>query len=293
MNRKLWMFGVLSGMLAVSSAKLQAQEVAPPPLPHAGILERGGPGGFAGAPFMDRIELLGFEGMHGGKVVTGAPFSAVAVSETTQTLADGNHITRKIQTNLFRDGQGRFRREMTLPAFGPLAASGQGKSFVMIHDPVANASFILHPDGKTADKIVKPFFGAKGLRGGLKGQRMGRGKMASDANFKTEDLGAQTVAGVNAHGTRYTHTIPAGQIGNEMPITVVSEVWYSDDLQMVVRSTRNDPRFGETTYTLTNLQRQEPDASLFTVPADYTVNTPGRGKRLEGFAIPAPPPTAQ
>ena len=76
--------------------------------------------------------------MHGGKVVTGAPFSAVAVGETKQTLADGTTISRKFQTNLFRDAQGRFRKEVTMPAIGPLAASGKHpRSFVVIQDPVA------------------------------------------------------------------------------------------------------------------------------------------------------------
>ncbi len=91
--------------------------------------------------------LLGFGGgLHGGKVVKGAPFSAVAVSETTQTLADGNHITRTTQTNLYRDSQGRFRKEVTLSAIGPLAASGQPRSFVEINDPVAGAAYVLEPD---------------------------------------------------------------------------------------------------------------------------------------------------
>src|SRR6202521_6452629 len=97
----------------------------------------------------ERIELLGFEGMHGGKVGTRVPFSAVAVSESAQTLADGNHIARKTQTNLYRDSQGRFRKEVTFTAVGPLATSGQPKSFVFINDPVAGSNFILHPGEKT------------------------------------------------------------------------------------------------------------------------------------------------
>src|SRR5712691_9937567 len=139
MNRRLAMSLILGGTLAVSAGFSGAQEAPPPPPP--GGMPRGGPGGDMMAPPMgDHIELLGFEGMHGGRVVTGAPFSAVAVSESTQTLADGNHITRKTQTNLFRDSQGRFRKEVTISGFGPLAASGEPRSFIVLSDPVANAN---------------------------------------------------------------------------------------------------------------------------------------------------------
>src|SRR5262249_51399494 len=102
-------------------------------------------------------------------------------------------------------------------------------------------------------------------------------------NVQTEDLGNQTIGGIIAQGTRYTRTIPAGQIGNEKPITVVSETWFSPDLQMVVMKKHSDPRFGQTTYTLSNIQQKEPDASLFTVPADYTVRQGGAGHGFGGM----------
>jgi len=236
------------------------------------MMQAGPEGEFPPPPFGERMELLGFGGMHGGKVVTGAPFTAVAVSETTQTLADGNHITRKTQTNVFRDSQGRIRKEITLSGFGPMASSEQPRTFVVINDPVARATFMLHPDQKTAEKVGKPFGEMKGpARRAMKDQMEFRQEEKSGANLKREELGTQTIAGVAAQGTRVTKTIPAGQIGNEKPITIVREVWYSNDLQTVVMSKRSDPWSGETTYSLTNIQRTEPDAALFAVPSDYTV----------------------
>ena len=108
-----------------------------------------------------------------GFLHTGAPFSATAVSETTQSLADGNHISRKTQTLLFRDGQGRFRKETTAQGFGPLA-SGQPKTFVIIHDPVAGNAFALDPTQKIAHQL--PRFGGHlagngALKDGLKDRR--------------------------------------------------------------------------------------------------------------------------
>ncbi len=71
--------------------------------------------------------------------------------------------------------------------------------------------------------------------------------------------------------SRITRTIPAGAIGNEVPIVITTETWYSPELKGLVMSKTDDPRMGETTYKLTDIQRSEPAASLFQVPDDYTV----------------------
>ena len=95
---------------------------------------------------------------------------------------------------------------------------------------------------------------------------------ASQGQEKEESLGTQTIEGVTAEGTRKTFTVPAGEIGNTLPMELVRETWYSPELQLVVMSKHRDPRSGETTYRLTNLTRSEPDHSLFGVPADYNVS---------------------
>ena len=283
MNRNL-IRSLVPGCLLVLYAGIAGAQQAPPPPPHvAGMMQAGPEGEFPPPPFGNRMELLGFGGMQGGKVVTGAPFSAVAVSETTQTLADGNHIMRKTQTNVFRDRQGRIRKEITLSGFGPMASSEQPKSFVVINDPVARATFMLHPDQKTAEKIEKPFARMNDpMNQAMREKRGLRQEQKNGANLKSEDLGTQTIAGVTAQGTRVTKTILAGEIGNEKPITIVREVWYSNDLQTTVMSKRSDPWSGETTYSLTNIQRAEPDAALFAVPSDYSVTQrhPRAGRRM-------------
>lgn len=249
-------------LLGVSTLRAQAPPPGPPP-PEAG----GEPAG----PMGPRMELLGFAEMHPGKVVTGTPYTATAVTETKQTLADGNTIDRQVQSIIYRDSQGRTRRETTFTGAGPLAASGQPRSVIMIHDPVAATAYVLHPDKKTAEQLPTPPNGAKKANN-MQGRFEARiqEEIASGA-LKKEDLGTQTITGMPAQGTRYTRTIPAGQIGNANAILIVSEQWYSPDLQVVVKSTRTDPRFGQTTYTLTNIQRTEPATSLFAVPSDYSV----------------------
>ena len=93
----------------------------------------------------------------------------------------------------------------------------------------------------------------------------------NDANAVKTDLGKQTIEGVPAQGSKITRTIPAGQIGNEQPILITTETWYSPDLKVLVMSKTNDPRMGETIYKLANVQRTEPAATLFQPPDDYTV----------------------
>jgi len=105
----------------------------------------------------------------------------------------------------------------------------------------------------------------------------------------TEDLGRQVLEGVLAHGTRETATIPAGAIGNERPIEITSERWYSDELEAVVLSRTSDPRFGETSYRLVNVARGEPSADLFAVPQGYELQSePHAGVRMFGQGEPPP-----
>jgi hypothetical protein len=242
------------------------------------------------------MELMGFEGMHGGKVVKGAPFSATATSETTSTLQDGSVLHRTSQVSVYRDSQGRSRHEVTFTGFGPLAASGAPKTMVSISDPVAGVHIMLDNENKVAHTSAFHQHGGNGstttseTASGFAGRWEGRLQKEEAAGLlKKESLGTQTINGIVAEGTRTTHTIPAGQIGNEKPLQVVSERWYSADLQIVLKSTRTDPRFGTTTYTVTNIQRAEPAASLFTVPANFTVQAGGRGFGGPGGHPPAAP----
>lgn len=248
-----------------------------------GRMGPGGPGGPGG--------MRGFEpGLT--RTITGAPYSAQEVTETSQTLPNGNVISRKTQTNVYRDSSGRVRTEITLPAGrgrGPAAAqaetAGTTRTIVNIHDPVAKVSRELDPQTKVARETPLPGF--RGGNGAAAGARPGRGPNAaartpaSDPNVVTETLAMQTINGVQATGTRVTRTIPVGQIGNAQPIQIVHETWMSPDLKVPVMVKSSDPRFGTTVTQLTNITRAEPDPSLFQTPSDYTV-TKGRGPGMRG-----------
>lgn len=290
--------------VAVFSVATFAQDAPPPPpdlMAQQAPMEPG-PGG-PGGPGFRHMELLGIGGFHGNKVVTGAPFTATAITTFSHTLADGNKISNTHQVTLYRDSQGRFRKEGSMPPMGDLSVS-QPHSFVVIQDPVASKRYLINPDKKVAHVMTMNGHGHKGPKESAApgadapaAADTVESNDASNPDVTKESLGTQSINGVSAQGTRYTRVIPAGKIGNDKPLTVTREVWYSPDLQMVVQSKHSDPRFGDTTYSLTNIQRNEPAANLFTVPSDYTVKEggphPGPGMmRRHGPPPPAAPADA-
>lgn len=211
------------------------------------------------------------------KQVQGAPYSAEAVTQVNQTLADGNRIQRTITTVVARDSEGRTRIERTMNAIGPLAAPASGRPFkaVFINDPVAGVSYVLNPNNRTM-RQVPVTFGRAGRRGQSQNASPGfatRPHAHTSAKNAEQDLGTQTIQGVAAQGKRVTRTIAAGEVGNQRAIDLVTETWYSPDLHVTVMSKSSDPRFGETVYQLTNINRAEPDHSLFVPPSDYTLQT--------------------
>jgi len=163
------------------------------------------------------------------------------------------------------------------------AATGDAPKRTFIHDPVAGAQYVLDATAKTAEKMKAHTGPPPGVaKRDSTGAASSAGKDRPDV--KTESLGTQTIEGVQAEGRRRTFTIPAGSFGNDQPIQIVSETWYSPDLQTVILSKHSDPRMGEHAYKLTNINRSEPAKSLFEVPADYTVTERsfGRGPGMRG-----------
>jgi hypothetical protein len=242
-----------------------------------------GPGG---PPRHGNMDFVAREMM--SKPVKGTPFAADAVTTTTQELPNGTHINRTATALLYRDSEGRTRREeQSLAGTGALSASNQGRPTVFIHDPVAQAAYVLNTAKKTAQKMAFTPTQGRGASAGAgqdatalaEAETGTRAPQRLDGSVKTESLGGQVIEGIQVEGTRHTHTIPAGAIGNDQPIQSVTERWYSPDLQIVVKSIRTDPRFGQTVYQLSNIRRGEQPATLFEVPSDFTVTAGGRGQR--------------
>ena len=220
--------------------------------------------GTIGVVSTGRVVVGAGAGIRIPRLVTGQPVSATEVQKSVQTLSDGTEISTSESNLFYRDSQGRTRVEKTVG----------GRTTITINDPVANVNLTLNADGKTALKQVlgpqaqyaqthqpsedtslvvrKEELARVGTSGAI-GGRGGRG--GENSNTQVEDLGVQSINGVLASGLRTTLTIPQGQIGNNRDIHVVNERWYSEDLQMLVKTINSDPRFGESTYELTNVSR--------------------------------------
>ena len=238
--------------LFAAAALVMSAQTAPPPPPHGGF-------GFGG-PFG--------VGMHESrKVITGAPYSADVSNADVQTLADGNTITHNTSGHVARDSQGRTYFQETLEN-GPFASNGP-TTVMFLSDPVAGYTYVLNSATKTAmRRAIKT--GSNPPPAGHPGPERRR-PYPDQANRVEADLGQQTVNGVTAQGKSITHTFAAGAIGNSQPLISKSEIWTSPDLQIVVLAKRDDPRMGQSTYTLSNIQRSQPQASLFQLPSDYAV----------------------
>ncbi len=248
-----------------------------------------------------QVKMLGVQGAVMGRTVKGAPYSGVEIYESTQVLGDGTRIHNESQTQVYRDSEGRVRRE------GPL-------NVVTIFDPVGNASYVLDPKAQTYRKLPlgtyvfststgdgkmlstnfsyrvntdgragDPELEAKMMAetkmlselrtahvvGAVGAMTIDRRAITSRAAGTTEALGKRVIEGVNCDGSRVVSTLEAGAIGNDRPIQTVNERWYSQDLQTVLMTKHTDPRTGEESFRLVNVIRSEPPAYLFQVPAGY------------------------
>jgi hypothetical protein len=310
MNRMVFAFLLLTSSSAQLNAQLMTQTMtlaAPPDAaPHgpvAGTFAISIPAGKAAAGLM----------FFSASPVTGAPYSAEMTTATVQTLTDGNQIQHSTKANVYRDSQGRLRTEQTVSEpFGHGPEPGDSPKLITIQDFVSGNSYFVDPIQKVAQRAPVPQtkriaelsktkevsseategVEAGGRVAGVAGMPMPAGVAMStgmampvgrvmnngEITSAKTDLGTQVIEGVPAKGTKMTTTFAAGSIGNTLPIEVTDESWYSPDLHAIVMSKNSDPRTGVTTYRLTNINRSEPPASLFQVPADYTIKDDiGRG----------------
>jgi hypothetical protein len=187
----------------------------------------------------------------GPRTVTGRPLSATQERHTLQVLGDGTRIDNTQSEKFYRDDAGRTRLE-------------RQDGTVIIQDPVQGVTAEVNQSGVTVHRTKPQGHDDKTKDDEHKLKKPDH----TGAAGQEEDLGYQSVNGVTARGSRSVTVIPAGKIGNDRPIQIVSERWYSEDLRMNVKTVHSDPRFGETTYQVTNIVQAAPDPSLFQIPAN-------------------------
>lgn len=209
-------------------------------------------------PRTDTVYSTAMDGQFGP--VQGKPLSASEVRHTEHVLSDGSHISRSETEHFYRDSMGRMRTETATGA--------------VIFDPVAGFTYDLTTSRKTYTKSrVGPnsvVTIAAAAHYSSSSSHSGKATPKPGSGVNTEDLPPEFLNGVYVKGARVTTTIPSGTIGNDRDLKVVNERWYSDDLKLLLKSSNSDPRFGVTTYELTDISQAPPDPALFQIPAGYT-----------------------
>ena len=302
MKSSLFRAFVVCIVVLVGAAGIMAQPGGEKEVNVEVFVDSSGTSTIAMAPQIATYEFVATHGSHEGKVVKNAPYSAEGKTETSRVLADGTKITRTSKTRIYRDSEGRTRREIELNSVGPWSAEGGSTVTVTINDPTHERVYVTHrttgededvnvfhaahdfdiehhnPDGDRhisiikkklsgGETLVEETISGPGPRGAAITPHSGHVLGSIEGkDTRTESMGQRTIEGVMAEGTRTTSVIPEGKIGNDRPITITSERWYSPELQAVVLRETKDPMSGDVTYRLTNIIRAEPDPSLFEEP---------------------------
>lgn len=220
---------------------------------------------------------------HWPRVVTGEPYSAVTEVESVQIAADGTRFDRKVmRQKTYRDSQGRTRSEHYI-GMGPSGSEPNPTlATILIRDPAAGVTYSLNPRTHTAKMLHTGRLSE--ATGDIETTLTSRNRPNIPPTNPTqeereryqpkitrEDLGTQEIEGLTVTGTRITMAFPAGAQGSDRPFEIVTERWASEELKTFIVIKNSDPRNGENTIRTTNIDRSEPDPSLFEVPADYAI----------------------
>jgi hypothetical protein len=238
------------------------------------------------------FEFGGLMGGLGGKLVTGKPVQAVFTITHTETLP-GNSITNTTTGMFARGADGSTYRDVKLSAMGPWAASGKAQEFSYIRNVTAGMQYIVNVTKGTYQAFpIRDRKAPQGGKNGVPNRPTPPNETVTDnPSGSYKDPGTSTVYPADDKLT--TRTIPAGAIGNANAIAITTERWFSTALEILLEDTHSDPRFGTTTYQLSNIG-QSPASSLFSPDTSFTqVKGGGYGKGGRRGKDIQPPPPAQ
>jgi hypothetical protein len=202
----------------------------------------------------------------GSGIVQGAPFSAVAVKETTQILSDGSRIARRRTTSIYRDSLGSTRLEWGNDTANKAVAP-------IIFNAETGATYFLYTSKRRALQLSPPIKDASLRQAKIITPQSPPENITQVVGETIEPLGTRLIEGLKVEGVRVTTTIPAIEMANKQPGKIVYERWYSQELRRTILIKCTDPRFGEAVFRLTRIDRNEPAHELFTIPAGYTLES--------------------
>jgi hypothetical protein len=196
--------------------------------------------------------------------VPNAPFSATVDILSHETLPDGSVNTRTTTAHVARASSGRIyneRRQLV-----PSSFKGEPQLLsALVYDPSSRLSIFYNPYEHLARERNLPRPPA------APANSVPAPTPPNNPYFKQEDIGTQPLGGLTLTGIRKTHIIPAAMSGTGKEIAIVDEYWYSPDLSIYMIIKHNDPRTGEQLVAVSNVERHEPAASVFAIPANYKI----------------------
>jgi hypothetical protein len=220
--------------------------------------------------------------------ITGAPFSIEQVAELMIRYSDGHRSPRAGREWLYRDSQGRTRCERPIPNPG----GDPNIRIVQIVDPIAGHQYVIDTVNKVAHRIIVPLIPPPMLNSLESKPPLPSIEEMSMKSFHrdilivenladappritSENIGNRIIEGIQTRGVRTIIEYPAA--ASTAPATLIStEAWVSDELKVVVFSTRHDSKWGDSMARLVKVSTAEPDESLFRPPPDYwIVDEPG------------------
>lgn len=191
----------------------------------------------------------------------GKPYSALEIKEMVRALADGNQLTTRVESRLFRDSAGRTRTETEV----------RGQKLIIITDPVAQQYYALRPEQGSALRLSGPRPPPPPRVPDDK-PREYTGMMKYITDGDKAELGEREIEGIPARGYKLSFEIPAGAVGNELAIAITSETWTATGgWNMTLRRKGSDPRYGDENLTLSDIKQGEQPLSLFTLPENIKV----------------------
>jgi hypothetical protein len=201
--------------------------------------------------------------------IAGQPLSATVTIEVKRELRDGSIWQRTATAVIARNSQGQIHNEAH--AFVPLGLDRKPASTLMsvhIYDPQTRLNTFLNPSTHIARQrtLAREPSTAPPANWAQMDQRF-----RPSTNVQLEDLGTQTIEGFYVHGYRRTNTYDAQSTGTGRSIVVTDEYWYAEDIRLNLLEKHNDPRKGDFTTTVTQVNRTEPAAELFVVPAGFKI----------------------
>lgn len=207
----------------------------------------------------------------GGVFVTpvgGLSFSAVVEQKMTQTLKDGTTFQRRTTAFIARDFRGRIHNE-SREVLSITSTREPALLSVHIYDPNTRLNAFLNPRTHIARQSTLPNPPLTAPPLDWAQQKSAHDRVSP--NVRLEDLGTNNLDGVEIHGYRRAITLSTKVSGTDQPIVIIDEYWYSDELHLNMLAKHSDPRTGDLTVTVTQLNRNEADADLFEIPTNYKI----------------------